>query len=422
MGLVRTTALVVGIIIGASIFVQPSEVSRHVSTIPAMFAVWSAAGIMSIAGALVSASLARKFPKTGGVYVYLRETISPGAGFLWGWAMFWSAHSGIVAAISMVFARYVSVLVPLTDFQTRAIAVGVILLISTINYFGVRAGSAVQTAFTIAKLSAIAGILIAVVAIAPPQTLSIPAANGPSGVREFLLAISAGLFTFGGWHMVTYAAGETRDAAKTIPRALFIGMIIVTVCYLSLNAAYLRVLPLETVLNSQHVAADAAGVLAGSRGASLVAILVIVSAFGGLSGTILAGPRVYYAIAQDGLAWRAMATTHPRFRTPYVAIVAQAIWASALVATGTYRVLFTRVVYTEFLFFGLMTIGLFRFEKRATVAGLLFLAGCAVVVGNQLAADLKEAAVGLLMVAAGIPVYYFLKRSRSDNLHSYADH
>jgi APA family basic amino acid/polyamine antiporter len=431
MGLVRTTALVVGIIIGASIFVQPSEVSRHVSTIPAMFAVWSAAGIMSIAGALVSASLARKFPKTGGVYVYLRETISPGAGFLWGWAMFWSAHSGIVAAISMVFARYVSVLVPLSDFQTRAVAVGVILLISTINYFGVRAGSAVQTAFTIAKLSAIAGILVAVAALAPPQAASIPAANGPSGIREFLLAISAGLFTFGGWHMVTYAAGETRDAAKTIPRALFIGMIIVTVCYLSLNAAYLRVLPLETVLNSQHVAADAAGVLAGSRGASLVAILVIVSAFGGLSGTVLAGPRVYYAIAQDavasdfrltGFVWRAMATAHPRFQTPYVAIVAQAIWASALVATGTYRVLFTRVVYTEFLFFGLMTVGLFRFEKRATAAGLLFLAGCAVVVGNQLAADLKEAAIGLLMVAAGIPVYYFLKRSRSDARHSYSDH
>jgi APA family basic amino acid/polyamine antiporter len=350
--------------------------------------------------------------------------------------MFWSAHSGIVAAISVVFARYVSVLfqltnVPLNDFQTRAVAITVIVLISTINYFGVRAGSAMQTTFTIAKLTAIAGILIAVVAIAPPQVPSIPSVSPglhQRAVREFLLAISAGLFTFGGWHMVTYAAGETRDAAKTIPRALFIGMIIVTVCYLSLNAAYLRVLPLETVLNSQHVAADAAGVLAGSRGASLVAILVIVSAFGGLSGTILAGPRVYYAIAQDAVAsdfrgaWRAMATAHPRFQTPYVAIVAQAIWASALVATGTYRVLFTRVVYTEFLFFGLMTIGLFRFEKRATAAGLLFLAGCAVVVGNQLAADWKESAIGLLMVCAGIPVYYFLRRSRSDARHASADH
>lgn len=417
MGLVRTTALVVGIIIGASIFVQPSEVSRHVSTIPAMFAVWSAAGIMSIAGALVSAALARRFPKTGGVYVYLRETISPSAGFLWGWAMFWSAHAGIIAAIGMVFARYTAVLVPLSDLQMKAVAIGVILLISTINYFGVRAGSAVQTTFTIAKLGAILLILIAVLVFAPPPAASAPSVNGPHGLHEFLLAISAGLFTFGGWHMVTYAAGETRDPVKTIPRALFIGMIIVTVAYLSLNAAYLRVLPLDTVLNSQHVAADAAGVLAGSKGATLVAILVLISAFGGLSGTVLAGPRVYYALANDGLAPRAMAAAHRKFQTPHVAIVAQAIWVSALVATGTYRALFTRVVYTEFLFFGLMTIGLMKVEKRLGIAPIVFLAGCALVVGNQLAADWKEAAVGLLMVAAGIPFYYFLKRSQSHAHH-----
>src|SRR5579862_9123233 len=172
MGIVRATAMVVGIIIGASIFVQPSEVSRHVSTISAMFGVWSAAGIMSIAGALVSASLARRFPKTGGIYVYLKETISPAAGFLWAWAMFWIAHSGIIAAISMVFARYVSVLWPLSDVAMRLVAIAVIVLLSTINYFGVRAGSTVQTAFTIAKMAAIAIILVAVVVLAPPQAQS----------------------------------------------------------------------------------------------------------------------------------------------------------------------------------------------------------------------------------------------------------
>jgi basic amino acid/polyamine antiporter, APA family len=427
MGLLRATALVAGIIVGASIFVQPSEVSRHVSTIPAMFAVWSTAGIMSIAGAMVCASLAAIFPATGGGYVYLRETISPAAGFLWGWAMFWSAHTGIIAAISMIFANYLGVLVPLSDFETRAAAIGVIVLLSAINYFGVRGGSAVQTAFTIAKLAAIAGILIAVVALAPPRPPSAPAMNGPHGAHEFILGISAGLFAFGGWHMVTYAGGEIRDSARTIPRALLLGMIIVTACYFSLNAAYLRVLPLETVLNSRHVAADAAGVLAGTRGASIVAVLVMLSAFGGLSGTVLAGPRVYYAIAQDGLLWRAMAAAHPRFETPYVAIVAQAVWGAVLVATGTYRVLFTRVVYTEFLFFGLMTFGLLRFQKwrlqgRLTPAAFLFLAGCAIVVGNQLAADLKEAAIGIALVAAGLPVYYLLRRSRSNPRHAYADH
>jgi APA family basic amino acid/polyamine antiporter len=412
MGLVRATAMVVGIIIGASIFVQPSEVSRHVSTIGAMFGVWTAAGVLSIAGALVSASLAAAFPKTGGVYIYLKETISPAVGFLWVWAMFWSAHTGIIAAIAMVLARYLSVLAPLNDAGITLVAIGCIVLLSAINYAGVRAGSTVQTAFTIAKMAAIAAILVAVAVLAGPRPEAGVAASAPGGPREFLLGISAGLFAFGGWHQVTYAAGETHRAEKTIPRALLVGMAIVTISYLSLNAAYLRVLPLSTVLHSQHIAADAAAVLAGPRAAALVAILVIVSAFGGLSGTVLAGPRVYYALAREGYAWRALGQAHPRFQTPHIAIVAQGVWACALVATGTYRTLFTRVVYTEFLFFALMAIGLMRFEKRLTIAPLLFLLGCAVVVANQLAADPREAAIGLLLVAAGLPVYYLFASRR----------
>jgi basic amino acid/polyamine antiporter, APA family len=408
MGMVRTTAMVVGIIIGASIFVQPSEVSRHVSTIPAMFGVWSAAGILSICGALVSASLARAFPETGGIYVYLKETMSPSVGFLWGWAMFWSAHSGIIAAIAVVFARYFAVVVPVGDLGMKVVAISCIFLLSGINYFGVKAGSTVQTAFTIAKIAAIAGILIAVAVLAPPAA-SEDIVNNSQGLHEFLLAISAGLFAFGGWHQVTYAAGETVDPVRTIPRALLIGMAIVTAAYLALNAAYLHVLPLKTVLNSTHIAADAAAVLIGPKAAAMVAALVMLSAFGGLSGTVLQGPRVYYAIAQDGLAFKSMGIAHKKFQTPHVAILAQAIWASALVATGTYRVLFTRVVYTEFLFFGLMSIGLMRFEKRWSFVATLFIAGCAVVVGNQLAADWRESAIGLLMVAAGLPFYFWLR-------------
>lgn len=413
MGMVRTTAMVAGIIIGASIFVQPSEVSRHVSTIPAMFAVWTAAGLLSMAGALVSASLARRFPKTGGVYVYLNETVSPAAGFLWGWAMFWSAQSGIIAAIAVVLARYLGVLVPLDDRAMRAVAIAAIALLSAINYFGVRAGSTVQTAFTIAKIAAIAAILIAVLMLAPPQVHAQAASSAGSGVQQFLLAISAGLFAYGGWHQATYAAGETIRPEKTIPRALIAGMLIVTACYLALNAAYLRVLPLHTVLNSQHVAADAAAVLVGPRGAAMVAVLVIVSAFGGLSGVVLQGPRVYYAMAQDGLVFKSMGVAHPVFETPHLAILAQAVWAGALVATGTYRTLFTRVVYTEFLFFGLLAIGLMRLQRRLSLAPLLLIAGCIVVVGNQVAADWKESATGLLLVAIGLPVYYWRKGSHA---------
>jgi APA family basic amino acid/polyamine antiporter len=397
LGLPQATALVVGIIIGASIFVQPSEVSRHVSTIPMIFAVWLVAGVLTLLGALVCADLARAFPQTGGIYAWLRETMSEPVAFLWGWAMFWSAHTGIVAAVAMVFARYVGVFTPLDDRAQRIVAIAAIFVISIINIIGVRAGSAVQTILTAAKVVAIGAILIAVVALSP----SAPVASSPvagSGIAGFVLALSAGLFAYGGWHMVTYAAGEVRDAERTIPRALMIGTLVVTACYLGLNAAYLRVLPLDKVLASKTVAADAARVLVGPRGAALISGLVIVSALGGLSGSVLAGPRVYYAMARDGLAFRALGAEHARFHTPH------------LVATGKYRELFTRVVYTEWLFFGLMAIGLMRLRGKLLPGPVVFVAGCAMVVINQVIADPKESAVGLLIVALGLPIYYFRKR------------
>ncbi len=180
---------------------------------------------------------------------------------------------------------------------------------------------------------------------------------------EFVLAISAALFTFGGWHMVTYAAGETRNPTRTIPNALWIGTVTVTLCYLALNSAYLYLLPIQQVITSTRVAADAANAFAGSRGAALVSGLVILSSISVLNGVILAGPRMYLAMAQEGLLFRWAAAIHPRFHTPYVAIWIQAIWSCFLVASFTYRALFTRVVYTEWLFFALMTAGLFRLRR-----------------------------------------------------------
>jgi basic amino acid/polyamine antiporter, APA family len=243
------------------------------------------------------------------------------------------------------------------------------------------------------------------------------------GVRELVLALSAGLFAFGGWHMVTYAAGETREAARTIPRALLIGVTIVTLCYVGLNAAYLVVLPLAQVQQSVHVAADAAEVLGGPIGATLVSALVIVSAFGAANGIVLAGPRVYYAMARDGLLFQWTGAIHSRFRTPHLAIAAQAIWVSALIVTGSYRALFTRVIYTEWIFFGLMAIGLVRLRRRADYAPryrlwgypivpLLFIIASLVVVLAHVAADPVESLSGLLLVATGWPVYWWWTRMR----------
>src|SRR5471030_795645 len=263
IGLTQATAMVVGTIDGASIFVQPSEVSRAAPTFGAMMLVWIAAGALTWFGASICAELSSAFPQTGGVYVFLRRMFSPAAGFLWGWAMFWSMHSGIIAAIAMVFGRYTATIVPLNDLGIRLVAVSAIAVLSAINYVGVRPGSSVQTALTIAKIGAIGVLLILLFGMGTPH---LPAAAGAIAPRGFLRALVAGLFAFGGWHMVTYAAEETVDPTRTIPRTLVAGTLTVTALYVALNAAYLRVLPLATVAKSTRVAADFADAAVGGHG------------------------------------------------------------------------------------------------------------------------------------------------------------
>ena len=420
IGLPQATAMVVGTIIGASIFVQPSEVSRSVPGFAAMLLVWLVAGALTWFGASICAELSSAFPVTGGVYVFLREMFSPAVGFLWGWAMFWSMHSGIIAAIAVVFGRYVTALVPMGTAGVQVAAIAAILVLTAINCLGVRPGSAVQTGLTVLKVVAVLALLTLLLGSSRAR---IPAAGEVPAFNAFLRAVGAGLFAFGGWHMVTYAADETRDPSRTIPRALMLGTAVVVAAYLGLSAAYLMVLPLDAVLGSTRVAADAASAVAGPTGAAAISFLVVVSSFGAMSGIILAGPRVYYAMAHDGLLFRWMGASHPRFRTPTAAILAQGAWASMLVLTGTYRALFTRVVYTEWIFFGALALGLLRLRSDAgyspvfrawgrSLAPLMFAAACLAIVVNQIAADPRESLTGLAIVVAGLPVYYAWKHLR----------
>ncbi len=280
--------------------------------------------------------------------------------------MFWSMHSGIIAAIATVFARYLGHFVELGDAGTRAAAVGVIIVLSAVNYLGVRHGSAVQTLFTAIKLVAVLLIVVlGVVYVAGHDaTVATQSAAPPITTMAFFTAMVAGLFAYGGWHMVTYSAEETHDAARTIPRALMIGTLTVTVAYIAINAAYLAVLPLQQVVSSNRVAADFADKVLGSGGANLLSGLVVLSTIGAMTGIILAGPRVYLAMANDGLLFRWAGAVHPRYKTPHVAIALQGVWSAALVLTGTYRALFTRVVYTEWIFFALMAASLFFLRRR----------------------------------------------------------
>lgn len=424
MGLAHATSLVAGIILGASIFVQPSEITRVIQQPGKIMLAWMAAAALTVCGALVCAELAAAFPETGGVYVYLKRTLSPALGFLWGWAMFWSIHSGIIAAIAVVMARYTAYFLPAGEAGIRAIAMLAILFLSAVNYAGIRAGSSLQLILTTVKVLA---LLILVVVL---FTFGRGAGHGAAAqavntsevpLRAYGLGIAAGLFSFGGWHMVTYSAGETREPRRTIPLALIFGTLIVAACYMALNAGYLHVMSVPEIANSNRVAADAAERVVGARAGGAISMLVILSALGSLNGIILAGPRVYYAMAQDGLAFRWMGALSERTQTPHLAIIAQSIWSCVLVATNSYRQLFTRVVYTEWIFFALLAAGLFILSKRRAIQlrylrGSLMILPLAFIVASlgivwiQISADVGASATGLGLLLIGLPVYFLWAR------------
>jgi APA family basic amino acid/polyamine antiporter len=423
MRLPHATALVVGTIIGASIFVQPSEVTTQVHSVQAVLLVWLFAGALTLIGSLVCAELASTFTRTGGVYVYLSEAFHPALGFLWGWAMLLTMHSGIIAAIATVFARYVGFFVPLGTAGGRIVAIGVILVLSVVNYIGVQHGARLQTLFTAGKVLAV--LLIVFIGFLlggrVEQHFVGSATTQGETLGGFLRAMVAGLFTYGGWHMVTYSSEETVDPARTIPRALIIGTLAVTAAYMAMNAVYLYVLPLDKVASSTRVAADLADVLLGSGGAGVMSAIVIFSTFGGLTGIILTGPRVYYAMAQDKLLFSWLGELHPRYGTPHRAIILQAIWSSILVATGTFRALFTRVVYTEWLFFGLLAIGMILLRRRsdltrqysmrgAPLLPIIFAISSFAIVINTVRSQPKDAMIGLALVAVGWPIYILWTR------------
>jgi APA family basic amino acid/polyamine antiporter len=412
--------MVVGTIIGASIFVQPSEITARVPSVPGILLVWSLAGLVTLAGALIAAELASTFSESGGVYVYLREAFGPSLGFLWGWAMFWSMHSGIIAAIAVVFARYAGALIPLGDTASKGVAIAAIVALSAVNHFGVGPGSRLQAVFTAGKLLAVV-LIVALGSIlgGGVERHFVGTASGvvAIGTGDIMAGLAAGLFAFGGWHMVTYSAEETVEPRRTIPRALIIGTAVVTVVYIAMNAVYLYVLPLDTVAGSTRVAADLAETLLGRGGAQAISTLVMASAFGALAGIILAGPRVYLAMARDGLLFGAVGAIHPVHHTPYRAIWLQALWASVLVGTGTFGELVSRVIYTEWIFFGILALGLIRLRNRAALSRdysvpgypgvpLLFAAVAFAVAIHEVAAAPARTLTGLLLVLAGLPVYY----------------
>ena len=424
LGLFGTTMAVMGGIIGAGIFINPYLVAQRVPSGPLILGVWVAGGMIALMGGFIYAELAARLPVVGGQYAYLREALHPTVAFMYGWVLLLVIQTGGMAAVAVTFARYFLELThwPVNDSFVAAAALG---LLTAINCLGVRAGSRVQSAMT---LTAIAAIGVIVAGSFFWRGTVAPAAPPPMPANLFLAfgaAMTPVLFAYGGWQTSSFLAGEVRDARRVLPRALILGVVGVIVVYTAVNVAYLRVLGPSGLAATTTPASSVMRELMGARGAQFIAAGIAFSAFGFLAQSMLTAPRVYFAMAEDGVFFRSVAWIHPVTRVPMVAIALQGAWAIAIALTGTYAQVVNYVVAMDCIFFGLTAVCLFVLRRRNPepsdfrVPGhpwttLLFIAAQWLIVVSTFAHDPMRSSIGLAIAAAGLPAYYFWRaRSRA---------
>jgi APA family basic amino acid/polyamine antiporter len=434
LGLFDATMVVIGGIIGAGIFINPYLVARTLDAPALVLGAWAMGGAVALIGAFAYAELGRLLPRAGGQYVYLREAWHPLAGFLYGWALLLLIETGAIAAVAITFAEYTLRLVDAPGVSPQPLAVAAIVVLSAINYFGVKPGSRVLNVLVVLKVAAL-GILIlfAWFQAGAPEWLSASRVDEtPTTALTFGAALIPILFAYGGWQVTNYIAEEMRDPVRDLPRALILGTVAVVAIYLFVNVAYLRTLGLDGLAATTTPAAETAGRWLGLQGERFIAAAIAISTFGFLSLAVLAPARVYYAMAADGAFFPALARLHPRYRTPAAAIVVQSGWAILLTLTGRYGDLLNTVVFADWIFFGLTVAGLFVLRPRlsgGTSAGYrmpgypwlpaIFVLVAVVVVVSAIREAPLRSLVGAGLLAAGIPVYYaFTRRSRPADPHA----
>lgn len=424
IGTIGSTALVVGIIIGSGIFLVPHEVAQQVGSIRSLLLVWVVGGVLTLAGALSLAELGAAMPEAGGIYVYLREAYGKLPAFLLGWGNLVVIESGAVATLAVGFGIYAARVAPLSPTGQKITACAVIAILALVNIAGAREGSFVQTLFTAAKLAGIAAIIVcAIVFHAAHQFRSLPSLPTPrTSFGSFGVALVGVLWAYSGWYELSYSAGEVKNPGKTLPRSYLIGVLIVMAAYLSTNVAYLHALPLRAIAQYQDVAARAMRIFTGPAGAAFISALILCSIFGALNGTILTGTRTYFAMARDGLFFSAVGRVHPQFKTPVLAIVIESVWAGVLAASGSYQQLYTYVIFTAWIFFAACVFGVVVLRRRLPqrhrpyrvwgypVLPVAFSIAALAVVGNTLVREPRESILGLLLILAGIPIYFIWTR------------
>lgn len=426
LGLPAATALVVGQVIAVGIFLTPGTIVRVLASPLLVLLLWAAMGGMAICGALCYGALAARYPQAGGGYVYLREAYGPRLAFMYGWKCLLVMDPGITAALATGFAAYVAYLVPMGPAATRAVAVGAIAGFAAIHVAGVRLGVRVLTVVSVLKILLVLGLTG--LAFASPAASSAHftpfverAAGAPPLVGAIAGAFVAAFFSFGGWWEVTKVAGEVREPSRTLPRALVLGLAIVTAAYAAATMAFLAVVPIARVAEGQAVVAQVGEAILGSGGGSVVAVIVIVCVLGSLGAMQMVAPRLYIAMAADGLFPAAAAAIHPWFGTPARAIILQAALASLLVVLGTFDTIVAYFVFVTVVFIAATVAGVFVLRRREgdfTVPGhpwtpAVFLALVAALLVLLGASNPVQALLGAAVVGAAVPVYRVLRaRSR----------
>lgn len=459
IGLFTTIAIVVGAMIGSGIFKKPAAMAEHLDSPELLIAFWVIAGVITLFGALTNAEVASMITETGGQYIFFEKMYGPFIAWLYGWAIFAVIQTGSIASITYVFAEYteyfwilprldgelersiilhipyIGKIFPLENLGVKSLTIFVVFFLTTVNYFGVRYGGRVSAFFTTMKIAAILLLVLfsLIFGNGDPDNLVREAPTFGSGsiFMGFILALSGAFWAFDGWNNITYIAGEVRQPQRNIPKALFLGTLIVLVVYIIINVAFLYVLPVEKMAGSYLVAADVARASVGAVGGALVSAAVMVSTFGTSNGTIMVSARVYYAMARRKMFFSALGNVHKKYSTPANALWLQAVWTAMLVISGTFDILTDMLIFISWIFYALGAAGVFVLRKKMPNAyrpykvwGYPYIPAIFIVfafgyIAYTLYYDISlymdgeiqiiKSLFGIALVAMGLPLYFYFR-------------
>lgn len=423
LGLRDLIMIVIGTVIGSGIFIVPGAVLRQTNgSVTLAMLVWFAGGVLSLLGALTYGELCARNPKAGGLYVFIRDGFGNLPAFLYGWTLFFVISSGSLATLAVAFTSYLGEIVPMSRLIAKLAAIGMIVVVTIVNVLGTRKSAKLQDWTTAIKVIAIFLMCAVLLALGHGFTTSPAVARANTTLSATLsgagLAMIGVLWAYEGWQYSTFSAGEAIDAQRNFPKALLIGSAALIGIYLLANVAYLAALGPIKSAQTDSIAATAVTAVVGRSASKLVAGAILLSIFSAANGLTLTAPRVYYAMAKDGVFFHQLAEVHPRFKTPAVAVVAGSLWAILLAATGTFEQLLTYVVFTGWLFYALGAASIFVYRRRLQtndsvyrVPGypftpLLFIIAASALVLNTIVNQIGRAAIGLGIVVLGLPVYF----------------